>query len=134
MRNRAFFLVLIEVLFKSFSLAQSIRGTVIDSVSRQPIAFANVTLEDGRTGTSTDIEGTFNLTIPANYSGVIYLSHVSYQKRIVSLEYFKTHSVISLLSSSTLLQEVAVTTTKTKKHEIRNIPKAGAHKEIPGPR
>jgi len=32
----------------------------------------------------------------------------SYQKRIVSLSYFKTHSVISLIPSSTLLQEVAV--------------------------
>ena len=129
MNCRLFFLALIGILFSSFSFAQSIRGIVIDSVGRQPIAFASVTLEDGRTGTSTDIEGTFNLAIPANYPGAIYLSHVSYQKRIVSLSYLKTHSIISLIPSSTLLQEVAVTATKEENPAFRIIRQAIAHKK-----
>src|SRR5260221_7965703 len=106
-----------------------LQGTLIDSVSRSPVAFANVMLNDERTGTSTDIEGNYSLTIPPGYSGDIYLSHVSYQKRIVSLSYFKTHSVISLIPSSTLLQEVAVTATKEENPAFRIIRQAVAHKK-----
>src|ERR1041385_4996606 len=93
------------IFFSSLTFAQSIRGTLVDSVSRQPIAFANVTLDDGRTGTSTDIEGNFSLAVPLNYSGQVFLSHVSYERRIVSLSYLKEHSIISLLLSSTQLLE-----------------------------
>jgi len=106
-----------------------IRGTVIDSLSRQPIAFANITLEDGRTGTTTEIEGKFSLTIPATYSGAIYLSHVTYQRRVVALSYFKDHDYLTLLPSTNLLQEVAVTASKEENPAFRIIRQAVAHKK-----
>ena len=122
------FILMIRMATHDALCQRSLQGTLIDSVSRSPVAFANVTLKDGRTGTSTDIEGNYSLTIPPGYSGDIYLSHVSYQKRIVSLSYFKTHSVISLIPSSTLLQEVAVTVTKEENPAFRIIRQAVAHK------
>src|SRR6266487_3278633 len=106
MRN--ILLCLAGIFFSSLTFAQTIHGTLIDSVNRQPIAFANITLEDGRTGTSSDIEGNISLNVPLNYSGQIFLSYVSYQRRIVSLSYMQEHSITSMLLSSTKLQEVAV--------------------------
>ncbi|MGC4023362.1 MAG: carboxypeptidase-like regulatory domain-containing protein [Cyclobacteriaceae bacterium] len=57
------------------------RGIVVDSLTRQPIAFASIVLDDNRTGTSSDIEGKFSFTIPKDYAGSITLSHISYQKK-----------------------------------------------------
>ncbi len=122
-------LFVIGIFFSSLTFAQSIRGTLIDSVSRQPIAFANITLEDGRTGTSSDIEGNYSLPVPANYSGQVYLSHVSYQRRIVSLPFLKEHAFISLLPSATILREVAVTAAKGENPAFRIIRQAIDHKK-----
>src|SRR6478736_3566884 len=86
----------------------AIQGKLVDSLTRQPIAFANLSLEDGRTGTTTEIEGNFSLSVPSGYTGNIYISHVSYKKRILPLTYFHSHSEISLLPSSTQLHEVGI--------------------------
>lgn len=109
------------------------RGTVIDSISRQPIAFVNVVLQDGKTGTSTDIEGNFSLKIPAEYTGSIVFSHVSYQTRSVSLLFLEKNPVISLLPSATVLQEIAVTATKEENPAFRIIRQAIAHKKENNP-
>src|ERR1041385_4825242 len=97
------FIVLICSAFSVYG--QTIRGTVIDSLTRQPVAFANITLEDGRTGATAEIEGKFSLSVPASYTGAIYLSHVTYQRRIVPLTYFNNHTTIALLPSTNVLQE-----------------------------
>jgi len=89
--------------------AQSvISGRAVDSVSLQPIAFVSITLQDGRHGTNTDIEGKFTLHIPAGYTGWIYFSHVSYQKRKLPLANFQGKTLVRLKPGSTVLSEFTV--------------------------
>jgi Family of unknown function (DUF5686)/CarboxypepD_reg-like domain len=87
------------------AVAQDISGKVIDSLKSEPIAFANVTLQDGIHGATSDIEGNFTLKIPVNYQGNILISHVSYQKTKLPLDYFKRSKVIYLKPSVTVLKE-----------------------------
>jgi hypothetical protein len=82
----------------------SVTGKVIDSLSLEPIAFANITLEDGRHGTTSNIEGNFKLLVPAGYTGLFYFSHVSYQKIKLALD--SKNRTIKLQPSSTVLSEL----------------------------
>jgi hypothetical protein len=104
-------------------------GMVTDSISRQPIAFVNVSLQDGKTGTSTDIEGNFSLKIPVGYDGSVVFSHVSYQRRIVPLSFLRTNSFIVLLPSTAVLHEIEVTATKEENPAFRIIRQAVAHRK-----
>ncbi|GHN03284.1 hypothetical protein WSM22_47730 [Cytophagales bacterium WSM2-2] len=121
--------VLVAVICFNTQAQTTIRANVIDSLSRQPVAFANISLEDGRTGTTAEIEGKFVLNIPTNYSGAIFVSHVTYQRRVIPLSYFKNHQSISLLPASNVLQEVAVTAKKEENPAFRIIRQAVAHKK-----
>lgn len=86
--------------------SQTISGKVIDSLKVEPIAFANLVLDDGIRGTTTDIEGNFTFFIPAGYSGKITISHVSYKKIKLPLAYFTKNRIIRLAPSVTVLGEV----------------------------
>lgn len=85
-----------------------ISGKMVDSLSQQPIAFVSVTLQDGRHGTNSDIDGNFRLHIPEGYQGSIYFSHVSYQKIKLPLSAFRGKTVVKLKPGSTVLSEFTV--------------------------
>jgi hypothetical protein len=88
---------------------QTIQGKVIDSLKSEPIAFANIALEDGIRGTTSDIEGNFVLKVPIGYRGQVLISHVSYQKIKISIGYFKKSRTILLKPSVTVLSELTFT-------------------------
>ncbi len=135
MSLRIFFLTLAAASIFSFTSAQTIiRGKLTDSLTRQPIAFANLTLEDGRSGTTTEIEGNFSLSIPQGYQGLVYLSHVSYQSRPVTLAYLQNNFAISMQPGSTQLREVEVIASKQENPAFAIIREAIAHKETNDPR
>ncbi len=128
-------LIFIAVLFCSRAASQTvIHGQLIDSLSRQAIAFANLTLDDGRTGTTTDIEGNFALTVPQGYTRLIYISHVSYQGKILPLPYLQNNPIIALQPGSTQLREVAVTGAREENPAFRIIRQAIAHRDENDPR
>lgn len=106
MTKKLFFLSLL--LFSSTGYAQVISGKIVDSLKREPVAFANIVLADGIHGTTSDIEGNFKLSIPAGYQQAITISHVSYQKAKLPLSFFNKHQVIKLKPSEMVLSEVVV--------------------------
>jgi hypothetical protein len=86
-----------------------LKGQILDKSTRDPIAFANISYNNGRAGTSTDIEGQFTLNIFEQYNGEIIISHVAYEKLIFPYQEFKkNHSLILLKPLSLTLQEVTV--------------------------
>lgn len=61
-----------------------IRGLVVDSSSGEPLIFANVVLLHPFSGTQTDFEGRFVLTVPENYkedSIKIEVSYIGYRSK-----------------------------------------------------
>lgn len=88
--------------------AQTLRGTVIDSVTQEPLAFANLVLRDQRTGTTTDIDGRFQLALPAGYTGNVVVSYVGYKPRAISVALLERLSKIRLQPAVQQLGEVVI--------------------------
>lgn len=86
--------------------AQTIRGTVVDSLTREPLAFANVSLPDRKTGTTTDIDGKFRL--PAAAGERLWISYVGYQPVRVRVNPGQTPMRIALKPGVQQLGEVVI--------------------------
>ncbi|MBS1486444.1 MAG: carboxypeptidase-like regulatory domain-containing protein [Bacteroidetes bacterium] len=122
--------LLMVILSVTNTFSQSvIKGKIIDSLNTQGIAFANLTLSDGRNGSTTDIEGTYTLSVPADYSGIITITHISYKSRRVSYLQLKSNPVVRLVPASTQLREITITGTKAENPAFRIIRQAIAHKK-----
>jgi len=82
---KASFLVSFILLISYISLAQTgnIQGTVIDNITKEPIPFANLLLENTSNGVTTDIDGNFSITgiTPGIYT--LLCSVVGYNKFIL---------------------------------------------------
>ena len=61
-----------------------VRGTVTDASTGEVIPFASVSLKGTMTGASTDLDGNYQLTAPAN--GVLIFSFVGYENLEVAIE------------------------------------------------
>lgn len=91
------FLVFI-ILLPAVSSGQDVTGTVTDATSGDPLPGVNVTVEGTTTGTSTDNEGNFELTVPSLEVTLVF-SFIGYQSQEVQLDGRSTLEV-------DLLQEV----------------------------
>ncbi len=109
-------IVLTKNVEKTESVQQNnitVRGTVIDN-NNEPIIGANV-LEKGTTnGTITDLEGNFQLSVPAN--ATLEVTYVGYQPASVSVNGRKTVD-IKLEEEALALEQVVVTAMGIKKKE-----------------
>ncbi|NBW38246.1 MAG: carboxypeptidase-like regulatory domain-containing protein [Cytophagia bacterium] len=100
-----------------------LKGQILDRSSRDPIAFANISFNNGRSGTSTDIEGQFSISLPESYTGDIIISHVAYEKANFSLaDFTKNHKLIFLKPIELTLQELTIVAGENPAHAlIRNV-------------
>jgi len=81
-------------------------GKVISSDDKQPVVGASVRIKGTHTGTVTDINGDFNLTLsPGN---VLVISYIGYQTQELTVKGTESLS-ITLQTSSSSLNEVVVT-------------------------
>ena len=102
-----FFLTLIGI--ESFSQSTTIiRGRIIDSQSREGIAFANLMILKHPLGTTSDKSGYFKLLITENLSNdTLVISHIGYQTQHVAIDTLKFTS-IELKQTSYVLEEVTI--------------------------
>lgn len=63
----------------STTMAQSVSGTVTDSQTRDPMPGVNVVVKGTTTGTSTDSEGNYELTVPSLQDTLIF-TFIGYQR------------------------------------------------------
>lgn len=81
---RFLFYVLL-VLASHYTLAQSIQGYVRDSKSGEGLAFVHVLVNDSRSGTTTDIDGRFQINTRQEIK-TLRLSYVGYAPRTIDLQ------------------------------------------------
>ena len=61
----------------------SVNGTVLDSVTKQKLAFVNIIVnDDGTFGTTTDIDGNFSITSKKAIETLTF-SYVGYKKKLI---------------------------------------------------
>jgi iron complex outermembrane receptor protein len=100
-------LLLLLLLLPFTALAQSsLKGTVSDVTSGQPIPGANVIVEGTTNGTSTDMDGNFTLTNVKSGDRIV-VSFIGYTNQVVVYN-GQSNLSISLQEDATQLQEVVV--------------------------
>ncbi len=87
------------------------RGTVLDAANKEPLPGATVVPIGGGQGVATDVDGKFQLTVPAKVKSV-RVSYVGYNEQTVAL---KNDMVVMLSSSTSNLDEVMVVAYGTAK-------------------
>jgi len=99
-------LIAVLLLFGATAFAQrTITGTVVDNIG-EPVPFATVGVVGTTIGTTTDFDGNFSLSVPADATR-IQVSFMGFESRIIELGTASTFSVV-LESQMTQLDEVVV--------------------------
>ncbi len=105
-------LIVILALFQVMAFAQNrVSGTVSDA-NKQTLAGVSVLVKGSTTGTTTDANGSYNISVPAN--GTLVFSFIGY----TSKEFLVRNEAkidVSLTESAEALQEVVVTALGIKK-------------------
>lgn len=97
----------------------SVNGTVMDSVTKQKLAFVNIIInDDGTFGTTTDIDGNFSISSKKEINTLTF-SCVGYSKKPVSAANFKNKgNKIYLSPVAYKLDEVVVVAGENPAHRI----------------
>lgn len=121
----------------------SVSGTVYDQATRDPLPGVSVILKESGTGTTTDLDGNFSLSVPSNNSMMIF-SFIGYLKQEIAVGEERTFRVsltedIQQLSEvvvvgygSTLRKNFAGSSVKLSSKEISEIPVASPDQVLQG--
>ena len=84
-------LFLFLLVFPFFALAQNLKGTILDSKTKQPIQYANVSINQINEIATTDERGKFNLKLTRKLqeNDSLYVSHIGYISKKISLPELK---------------------------------------------
>jgi hypothetical protein len=91
-----------------FTSGQSLlKGKVINEKTKDPLAFVNIVIQNTYTGTTSDIDGHFQLTVPS-YQITLIFSYIGFEPRTVVVSDFSKSITITLKEKPTQLQEVVI--------------------------
>lgn len=109
-------------LFAKSGFAQiKVSGVLQDSITKQPIEFANIGLIGKGLGTVTNEKGEYNFTIPDSLlNEKVKISMIGYRSKVVVVKNFAGTSKIQLAQFSTNLNEVTVSSKKLKLKIVGN--------------
>ena len=111
-----FFVILIIATVAANAQVFSVKGTVMDSVTKQKLAFVNIIInDDGTLGTTTDIDGNFSISSKNEIKSLTF-SYVGYQKKHVPIEDLSKKVLLSPISYQ--LQEVVFKAGENPAHRI----------------
>lgn len=130
MKQILFSLFIILSLSQAFAQVTSIKGKVVDAKSGNPMPFVNITVNGGRIGTASDIDGKFSITIQAPIQHLDF-SFIGYTKKKVSLSGSETYIKVEMVEEVSTLKEVSVVAGENPAHRI--IRKAVKNKDLNNP-
>ena len=100
-----------------FSTETIIKGTVLDEIGN-PLMGANVISVETQKGTTTDIDGKFQLLVDKKHTS-LSVSYVGYKTKKVKIDHSKDEFIISIrLTATGNLDSVIVTDQKRKAHPM----------------
>ncbi|WP_312902234.1 carboxypeptidase-like regulatory domain-containing protein [Chryseobacterium taichungense] len=88
-------LLYLLILTASILNAQTIKGDIIDSLTKEPLPYANIVLINGK-GIYSDEKGQFELDVKDNIYDTLKISSLGYQAKFFPLTIFKNHNVVNL--------------------------------------
>ncbi|PHN03843.1 SusC/RagA family TonB-linked outer membrane protein [Flavilitoribacter nigricans] len=106
-------LLVLAITFCNFAIAQrTITGTVTDAETGEPLIGANILVAGTSSGTITDFDGTYNLSVPDGAT-TLDVSYTGYSSQTIEIGSQSTIDIA--LSAGELLDEVVVTGYGTSK-------------------
>ena len=97
---------------------RTVTGTIIDAVDDSPIIGANITIKgDKNTGTISDIDGNFSLSIPDNKT-ILVVTYIGYKTREVPVEDLGNIKIVLEGDDHTLNEVVVVGYTSMKRRDV----------------
>ena len=95
-----------------------IEGQVIDSKTKEGIAFATILFQESKTGIASDIDGFYKFSSGFN-ANQLRFSSIGYESKVISFEQLKRQNyVVSLKESSYSIDEVEVLPGENPSHRI----------------
>lgn len=94
-----------------------ITGTVVDSKTREPLAFVNIVINSGNLGGTTDIDGRFRLRSNQRIR-TLKLSYVGYEPQVVTIGQKTENLVIPMVQKEIELSEVEILPGENPAHRI----------------
>jgi TonB-dependent starch-binding outer membrane protein SusC len=105
---KPFLICIAMFLFTCAAWAQrEITGQVVDEENKTPLHGASITVKNSRVGTSTDVDGNFRLTVPAN-ARTIVISISGFDSKEVELSSSSSTYSVTLAKNIQALNEVVV--------------------------
>ena len=107
--------------FSAFGQKGTVRGTVTDGASGEPILFGTVLVKETGSGTDTDLDGAYSLELtPGTYS--LEFSYLGYNSQIIS-DVVITEGEVVLLDAqiseeSEMIEEVVITARQARNTEV----------------
>lgn len=104
-----FILIFIQAFCAPSLYSQILSGILLDANTGERLPFGNITVKNSRKGTSTDIEGRFQILVQPADSALIF-SYAGYEKREILLHEFtcRQNCTITLKPATLLIGEVQV--------------------------
>ena len=116
LKRHILFVILIFTAITAKSQVFSVKGTVLDSVTRQKLAFVNIIInDDGTFGTTTDIDGNFSISSKKEINTLTF-SYVGYQKKSINADNLGKKIYLSPIAYK--LDEVVVVAGENPAHRI----------------
>jgi hypothetical protein len=96
MKKKYLFFIFCQFVVSLFCQGQTIRGVVIDAVSKSPLPFANVFFNNSSEGTVTDNQGRFEITNITSGSRELVVSFTGYNSYNRFIDFKKDGNELSL--------------------------------------
>lgn len=116
---------LLFCLMSTFVFSQKmtkIKGSVVDSETKEPIMFANVAFLGTNIGTETDLDGNFELETKFATDS-IQVTYVGYENQVIAIEKGAKQELNIVLSSSSInLKEIVIVEKGKVKYSNKNNP------------
>lgn len=91
------------------------KGILLDSASKQPVEFANIGIPGKGVGTVSNEKGEYEIMVPDSLSAEsVKFSMIGYRSRTLKAAALEKQTAIYLAQSATTLNEVSVTSKKSK--------------------
>lgn len=112
----------------------TVTGSVSDERTGEPIIGANILVKGTSTGTITDIDGNFSLTLPSDDGADLIISSIGYLSQTVPVQSGLSSLNIQLKQDATNLEEVVVTglASSVKRSNLANAVASVSAKELTG--
>ena len=119
---KTYSLLFVMLLLSQVAMAQfTVRGTITDETSGEPLVGVNVFHQESQSGTTTDIEGSFTLELPGQ-SATLRITYIGYISKNIEVSATNNEVDITLRQDVANLEEVVVTglATSVKRSNLAN--------------